>query len=174
MHRMVLDLLDLSISEDGGLRAQRSEVDIVDLLEEVRESLAVRARDQGQRIVTSVLLERRTISADRELLRRTLQNLLDNCIKYGPVGGTIRAEAGSFEGGVEFRVSDDGPGIPDSMRSAVFEKYGRIDADTRAIRAGSRGLGLRFCWLAVRAHDGQIWVEDHVPHGACFCVRIPA
>jgi PAS domain S-box-containing protein len=173
MHRMVLDLLDLSISEDTELKPQRTEIDVLALVEEVREAMALRALDQRQRIVTSVLLDIGGVRADRELIFRVLQNLVDNCIKYGPVGGTIGIEARAVDGGIEFRVHDEGPGIPEAQRSRIFEKYTRVDPDTSARRAGSRGLGLRFCWVAVQAHGGRIWVEDQEPHGACFCVHIP-
>ena len=173
MHRMVLDLLDVSVSEDGQLAVDRRELNVLELLEHVRESMALRAADQRQNIVTSVLLETQTIHADRELLRRMLSNLVDNCIKYGPVGGKIGIEARSVGGGIEFRVHDEGPGIPVSKRQKIFEKYTRVDPDSSALRAGSRGMGLRFCWVAVEAHGGRIWVEDNLPKGACFCVHLP-
>jgi signal transduction histidine kinase len=173
MHRMVLDLLDVSVSEDAELGVDRRELNVLELLELVRESMALRAADQRQNIVTSVLLEAQTIHADRELLRRVLSNLVDNCIKYGPVGGKIGIEARSVSGGIEFRVHDEGPGVPEAKRQKIFEKYTRVDPDSNAVRAGSRGLGLRFCWVAVEAHGGRIWVEDNLPKGACFCIHLP-
>ncbi|HEY6561439.1 MAG TPA: HAMP domain-containing sensor histidine kinase [Polyangiaceae bacterium] len=173
LHRMVLDLLDVSVSEDSQLSADRRELDVLELLEHVRASMALRAVDQHQSIVTSVLLEQQTIHADRELLRRALSNLVDNCIKYGPVGGRIGIEARSVPGGIEFRVHDQGPGIPAAKRQKIFEKYTRVDPDSSALRAGSRGLGLRFCWVAVEAHGGRIWVEDNLPLGASFCIYLP-
>jgi signal transduction histidine kinase len=173
MHRMVLDLLDVSVSEDAALTVDCRELNVLELLELVRESMALRAADQRQNIVTSVLLETQTIQADRELLRRVLSNLVDNCIKYGPVGGKIGIEARSVAAGIEFRVHDEGPGIPEAKRHKIFEKYTRVDPDSSALRAGSRGLGLRFCWVAIEAHGGRIWVEDNLPKGACFCIHLP-
>lgn len=173
LHRMVLDLLDVSISDDARLSVDRRELNVLELLEHVRESMAPRAADQRQSIVTSVLLETQTIHADRELLRRVLSNLVDNCIKYGPVGGKIGVEARSVDTGIEFRVHDEGPGVPEAKRQKIFEKYTRMDSDSSAARAGSRGLGLRFCWVAVEAHGGRIWVEDNLPKGACFCIHLP-
>ncbi|HMJ10158.1 MAG TPA: ATP-binding protein, partial [Polyangiaceae bacterium] len=173
MHRMVLDLLDVSVSEDSALSMNYLELNVLELLEQVRESMALRAADQRQSILTSVLLDAQTLRADRELLRRVLSNLVENCIKYGPVGGKIGIEARSVPAAIEFRVHDEGPGIPEAKRTKIFEKYMRVDPDSSALRAGSRGLGLRFCWVAVEAHGGRIWVEDNLPKGACFCFQIP-
>jgi signal transduction histidine kinase len=105
-------------------------------------------------------------------MRRVLQNLVDNCIKYGPAGDTIDIGASSMGNRLELRVRDHGSGVPEEMREKIFEKYARIDSDMNGRHRDSRGLGLRFCRLAVEAHGGRIWVENNAP-GAVFRVQIP-
>lgn len=173
LERMVLDLQDVSVSEETQLRLNRTVVEVPALLREVRDSMAARAADQRQHLVLGACGDDLQLYADRELLFRMLVNLIDNAIKYGPIGGTIGIEARSLPDAIELRVWDEGPGVPEAQRARVFDKYTRVAADANVVRAGSRGLGLRFCWVAAAAHEGQIWVEEHEPQGARFCARIP-
>jgi len=89
--------------------------------------------------------------------------------------GATRAVAASddlvvaHDGRVEIRVADAGPGIPEELREAVFERY-----QCGAVRTSmSRGLGLTFCKLAVEAHGGHLWIEDASP-GTTFCLSVPS
>jgi signal transduction histidine kinase len=114
-----------------------------------------------------------TWKLDEELMRRVLQNLVDNCIKYGPAGGTIDIDAASAPNKLAISVRDQGHGVPEDLRERIFEKYARIEREPSGRHRDSRGLGLRFCRLAVEAHGGRIWVEDNRP-GAIFRVELPA
>jgi K+-sensing histidine kinase KdpD len=175
LHRMVLDLLDIQLAEDGGLKLTREDVSVAGLLNEVREATAPRAAASDQRMVMRAATDDFTVVADLDLMRRVLQNLVDNCVKYGPQGGTIWMDASRHgDGSVLLRVCDEGPGVPPDMRERIFEKYARFERDAATPRRDSRGLGLRFCRVVVEAHGGRVWVEDHEPRGACFCVELPA
>lgn len=172
LHRMVLDLLDVHLGEDGVLVLDRTDVNVCELFNEVWTVMGPRVDERGQKLQVDNQLAA-DIRADRELLRRVLQNLVDNGVKYGPTHGTIRIEARpDAPGWVLLRVRDEGPGVPPELRERIFEKYAHIDCDSVRHRDG-RGLGLRFCEMAVRLHGGRIWVEDNEPRGACFCVLLP-
>jgi signal transduction histidine kinase len=173
LHRMVLDLLDVHLGEDGALVLERSDVNLGELCEEVRSVMAARVAETGQHLAIASGLEAYTINGDRELLRRVLQNLVDNGVKYGPPQGTIFIEAGIHSPeSVLLRVRDEGPGVPLSLRERIFDKYAHVECSS--LRGhDSRGLGLRFCQMAVGLHGGRIWVEDNQPHGASFCVSLP-
>ncbi len=106
-----------------------------------------------------------------DLLRRVLQNLVDNALHYGPSHGTVRLEARASAEGVECAVCDEGPRIPPHLREHIFERYVRA-AD--GANKNGHGLGLTFCRLAVEAHGGAIWIEDNEPRGNRFCFRLPA
>jgi PAS domain S-box-containing protein len=174
MHRMTMDLLDVSMSEDGALLPRLEPVDVPQLLSAVKSAMSFRATERNQRIVISLReVSARTFPLDDELMRRVLQNLVDNCIKYGPSGGTIDIEAASASARLEISVRDRGRGVPEELREKIFEKYARIEREPSGRHRDSRGLGLRFCRLAVEAHGGRIWVEDNRP-GAIFRVVLPA
>jgi signal transduction histidine kinase len=173
MGRMVMNILDISQSEAGGLTPSLTEVRVGELLEEVAHAAAARAQQDGLGIEVSSVPATLPLRADRDLLRRVLENLLDNSIKYARTGTVIQLDAREVVDGVEIRVRDHGPGIPEAFKTRIFEKYFQLDRDAGSHRRVSRGLGLAFCQLAVEAHGGKIWVEDSEPHGSCFCVHLP-
>ena len=162
LDRTVRDLLDLSTAEDIGLSATMEHVELPGLAGEVARTL--RGYGRGKHIAIRCDIRVRELVADRELLRRMLQNLVHNALKHAPARSDVVIDAEADGGGVLLRVLDQGPGIAPEERERVFERY---------VSAGSHGLGLAFCRLVAEAHGGQIWVEPRTPHGAVFCVRIP-
>jgi signal transduction histidine kinase len=169
LHRMVLDLLDIQTGEDGRLEPHREPIHIGALMRSVTSGGSLLGYDVS--IETTGPLQ---IMADPDLMRRVLGNLVDNCVKYGPPGGRIwLASEVDRDGTALLSVRDEGPGVPPDLREVIFEKYSRLERGSGRRRAGSRGLGLRFCRVAVEAHGGRIWVEDNVPSGACFRVELP-
>ncbi|MBI5514961.1 MAG: hybrid sensor histidine kinase/response regulator [Deltaproteobacteria bacterium] len=172
MHRMVLDLLDIDRSEEGLLTLAPTEFELRALLAEVQGAVARRAGDRRLRVEPYVHAGAERLLGDRELMRRVLENLVDNAIRYSPPGGTIRVTAAAPEGHLELRVEDQGPGVPEAWREKIFEKYTRIDQEADGAGRSSRGLGLTFCRLVAEAHGGRIFV-DASPAGSVFCVRVP-
>jgi signal transduction histidine kinase len=168
--RLVLNLLDISKSEEAQLVPNRRDVDVDALMTEVIDALDLRARAAGLRLAHAV--EVRTLAADPDLLRRVLENLLDNAIRHAPEESEIRITAAPHEGSVEFRVADTGPGISPELREKIFERFVQLDSNKPNLTRTGRGLGLAFCKLAVHAHGGTIWVEDGSP-GTTFCMRLP-
>ena len=173
--RMSADLLDLAIADQNALVPRLGPVDLPRLLESVKRHALRRMEGEIQQdIAISTRLERPHIVADQTLLRRVLENLVDNAVKYAPSGDTIHIEARTFAPDwVELRVRDRGPGVPEAYRDIVFEQYAQLDREAELYLRGGRGLGLAFCKIATMAHGGRIWVEDNEPRGACFCVRLP-
>jgi K+-sensing histidine kinase KdpD len=78
----------------------------------------------------------------------------------------------SGEPAVDLRIRDQGDGIPVAYRSSIFDQYVRIDDGAASEIRHSQGLGLVFCRRAIEVHGGEIWVEDNLPRGSCFCVRL--
>jgi signal transduction histidine kinase len=172
---MAADVLDLAIADQGELVAHLQPIDLAAMLEDVRRQALRRMEGEIQhQIVLSIRLEQPKIAADRLLLRRLLENLLDNAIKYAPSCDTIQIEARTFSPEwIELRVRDHGPGVPEAYREAIFQQYVQLDRAVELHLRGSRGLGLAFCKVAAHAHGGRLWVEDNQPRGACFCVQLP-
>jgi len=168
MHRMVLDLLDLQLAEDGSLELDFASVPVAELLDEVAGSVRRRAPGVEVGHVPGGL----TVRGDRSYLFRMLVNLVDNCVKYGPRDGRILLR-GAEAGGVRISVEDEGPGVPEDLREIIFMKYSKLERDAGRRASDSRGLGLRFCRVVVDAHGGRIRVEDAEPRGARFVVTLP-
>lgn len=167
--RLLLNLLDISKSEEGRLVPSCAELDVSALVTEVFEALSVRARAKSIELEQDI--GSASVSADVDLLRRVLENLLDNALRHAPEESVVRVSAVSRPRDLELRVADLGPGIPAEQRESIFERFVQVDGGSRLTRAG-RGLGLTFCRLAVEAHGGRIWVEDGAP-GSVFCLSLP-
>lgn len=170
--RMLTNLLDIGKADEGQLAPQRRAVDARELIRAVIEETQAGATAAELELVAQV--EAAQLYADRDLMHRVLVNLIDNAIRHAPSGSAIRVSArpvlggAGGAGGVELRVSDAGPGVPEPLRDQVFERF--MTAGAGSTRT-NRGLGLAFCKAAVVAHGGRIWVEDAGP-GAAFCMRL--
>ncbi len=168
--RMIMNLLDISKADEGRLVALRAPVDLAALVGEVLEALSARASDAG--VELDATFEVAQAEADADLLRRVLENLIENAIRHAPSGTTVRVDALRRGDEVELRVADRGPGVPPELRERVFDRFVQAESGLPSSRAG-RGLGLAFCKLVAEAHGARVWVEDGSP-GAVFCFRLPA
>ncbi|WP_438007471.1 ATP-binding protein [Sorangium sp. So ce321] len=175
IQRTAMNLLDTSSRQLGTLVPRLDELDLAALLQDVAEILEPFAAARGQRIELRFGAPRSCrIRADGDLLRRVLQNLVDNALRHSPARGAVHLEARRPDARwVEVVVRDEGPGIPVHLRDHVFDRYARLD-DGGASPSAGRGLGLTFCKLAVEAHGGTIQVRDNDGGGSCFSVLLPA
>jgi heavy metal sensor kinase len=116
-------------------------------------------------------------TGDDAMLRRLMMNLLDNAIKYTPVGGTVTAEAvPQTGGGAVIRVSDTGIGVAPEHQSHIFERFYRVQHTTpRTGLADATGAGLGLpiaSWIA-KAHGGSLALAESNERGSTFEVRLP-
>lgn len=173
MLRMVKNLLDIARSEDGRLLARPAPCDVRRLVEELLSGLrGVQGEWHAQvEFETRYALPDSPICTDGELLRRLLENLLDNALRYSPSDGRIIVALAQSGRELELTVSDQGPGIPMEARERIFDMY--VQLDERNPERVGHGLGLVFCRLAAEAQGGRLWVEDAPDGGAAFHVRLP-
>lgn len=167
METMIAELLEMERLREGrGLAPEPRDVEPI-----LRDAAApfqdgppgVRVRTPSERLVGRV---------DAETLRRVLRNLLDNAVKHAlPDSRPIEVSARREGGFVAIRVTDDGPGIPEADRRALFEPFVRLDP-SRSRKTGGYGLGLSICKRIVEAHGGEIKIEGHAGRGVTFVVRI--
>lgn len=168
--RLLLNLLDISKSEEGQLAPKCADLNLKTLITDVLNALAVRAASKRLTLKSEILVN--AILADGDLLRRVLENLLENAVRHAPENTEVRVSAIRQGGNVELRVADAGTGVPIELRERVFEKFVQLDQDGHTQTRTGRGLGLAFCKLAVEAHGGRIRIEDAAP-GAVFCIKLP-
>jgi signal transduction histidine kinase len=162
--RMITTLLDITKADEGQLAPALEHIDLRSLIAEVVETMKVHAVAMNVALVGDSAVP--TLNADPDLLRRVLENLVENAIRYSPEGGEVRVTVAAVDGGIELRVLDCGLGVPVDQRTRVFERF-----ETGATTRSNRGLGLTFCKLAVEAHGGRIWIDESSP-GAAFCIWI--
>ena len=105
------------------------------------------------------------IQADREIIRRVLQNLLGNALDFSPEAGVVRLSTTGVARTVRVNVADEGPGLGANAPADIFNKFGATSENSR--RPGI-GLGLAFCKLAVEAHGGCIGVDSQLGKGSVF------
>ena len=108
------------------------------------------------------------VSVDSRAVVEALYNLVENAAKYSPAGSAIRIAAARHNGDVRFSIEDEGPGIPESERESVFERYYRGDRSETGL-----GMGLAIVRGIIEAHGGRIWVESG-KKGARFVFDLPA
>ena len=147
------------------------EVDIEEELGEVVASFRLLADASRSAIVTKTEPGLK-VTAHREAVRRILINLLDNALKYGPAGQTIRVGACGRDGRVRLTVEDQGAGVPEEDREAIWEPYRRLARDIDSPRPGS-GVGLAVVRSLAEEYDGSAWLDRSSPSGSAFVVELP-
>jgi two-component system, sensor histidine kinase and response regulator len=168
--RLVLNLLDISKSEEGRLSPVLGRVDVGELMEAVADAFTARA--QAGEVQLRKEIEVRTIQADVDLLRRVLENLLDNALRHAPARSEVVLSARLSGDAVQLSVADQGAGVPPELRDKIFERFVQVESHERPMTRTGRGLGLTFCKLAIEAHGGTIKLEDGNP-GAVFRLWLP-
>ncbi len=168
---MVSDLLDLARIDADQFRIAPTPVDATAMLEDAHAAQIAVAEQRG------VALEDRIgdlppLVTDPKRFRQIVDNLLENAIRWTPVGGVVTLEAhGSETGGVTVTVSDSGPGVPPDHREVIFTAF---HAEPSPDGRTGAGLGLAICRQLARAMGGDVVVTDSERGGAAFVVNLPA
>jgi signal transduction histidine kinase len=145
----------------------------VDLEALVRASIATLEPVARRRKVTFAfkLEGDATAELDDKLVRRSVENLLSNALKYTAKETEIAILVRNHQGFVELEIADRGPGISDDLKSTLFGRFGSVEAHKGNERRGI-GLGLYLVKLVAEAHDGDVSVHDREGGGARFLFRI--
>lgn len=148
------------------------ELDICTMAEDLVEAWEPRFEQIGV-ILTTDLGPTAPVMADRELIRDAFNNLLDNAWKYlrEDRPGLVSVRTGTTDAWAWFEVADNGYGVPEPMRRAIFERFTRVEGPDRG-KAGGHGLGLAFVDEAVGSHGGKVECRDGINGGALFVIRL--
>jgi signal transduction histidine kinase len=180
IHREALRLTNLveNVLEFARLRRPPSPrplvpVALAELAHEVAESFSPLLRAQGNHLEVIVADDLEVIG-DRDAINRVLRNLLENAVKYGPAGQTIRLTLTRVEptGSARVTVDDHGPGVPEEEWTRIWQPYYRLDRDRNA-SAGGSGLGLSVVADLMRLLGGHASVAHAPGGGARFVVEFP-
>lgn len=169
---LVDSLLDISRLEAGQTKLNQQPHTLTALVHSAISVVSPLADEAGLRLKVEVPDDLPPVEVDEELIERVLINLLDNAVKFTPLGGRITVSAQPEDGAfVRCSVRDAGPGIPREYLDRIFERFVQIPGQSG--RRRGTGLGLAFCRLAVEAHGGRIWVESEEGRGSHFHFTLP-
>ena len=166
---VVENLLSITRLNDGRLKFKFTD----QLLDEViAESLRHISRKHDDYKIVTDCEELVLARMDVRLIMQVLVNLVDNAIKYTPPGSVICIRGTKTDGKAQISVEDNGPGIPEEMKTHIFEMF-YTGKTTVADSQRSLGLGLALCHSIIEAHEGTLVLTDHDPHGCNFTFTLP-
>ena len=164
------DLIMLARGESGALTPELGPIDVEGLLRKVAEKYRGAAASAGAALEVECEPDA-VVIGDRQLLQRAIGNLVDNAIKYGTDGGRITLAARPTNAGdVTLTVADRGPGIPESERPNLFDRFERGESGRR--RARGSGLGLSIVKTIAGTHGASVALRDTEGGGATFELRL--
>jgi signal transduction histidine kinase len=152
-------LLHIAQLEGGPRRATFKEVDLGELLGTIGEIYRPMAEDNGQHLLERVDGSLQ-VQGERELLMQLFANLIENALRHTPRGSTVAIDARRSNGEIIVSVVDDGPGIPQSMREKVLQRFFRLEASRTTVGSG---LGLSLANAIVKVHGARLELSDASP-----------
>jgi two-component system phosphate regulon sensor histidine kinase PhoR len=175
LHALILDLLSLARIESGAEVFDFKPVRMGPLIRECLERHRARAEAKSQVLETLSTNGTGEVVAwaDEEAVAQILDNLIDNAVKYTPVGGRIQVRCRAEAGQVCLEVEDSGIGIPERDLPRVFERFYRVDK-ARSRELGGTGLGLSIVKHLVQAMNGTVTAASQLNRGSTFTIRLPS
>ncbi|TKI06090.1 sensor histidine kinase [Martelella alba] len=162
-------LFELARLEYGVVRPHKEMFAMADLVQDVLQKFELALETRRQRMMIDMPADMPLIHADISMMERVLTNLIDNAIRHTPAQGVIALHWWRQRDQVMVQLTDSGPGIPDALKSDLFERPPLSDKTHR--QAG--GLGLMIVRRILQLHGGDIMLCDS-DHGACFQFTLPA
>ena len=172
MEKLVRNMSDFSEYELGRMQYHFEYVDMSPFLRDLGEEYQEDARQNGMTFSSQIPQGRYIVTADRGKLKRVLDNLISNAVKYGRPGGAIALSAEEYEKGLVIQVSDNGKGISPQALGHVFDSFFRADTARTSSVPGS-GLGLAICRSIVESHHGKIWLTSEEGEGTRAFLYLP-
>ncbi|MGB0589775.1 MAG: ATP-binding protein [Myxococcota bacterium] len=169
---LVSDLLDLSRIEGGSHTLSPEAVVVADVVSNVFESVRGLTTEKGIS-VNHTVADDVIMMADPAALEQVILNFVDNALKYTEPGGSIEVRTTQGERRVRLEVIDDGPGVAESHRQRLFERFYRVDPG-RSRDQGGTGLGLAIVKHLVNSMGGDVGMTSSESGGALFWFDLPA
>jgi two-component system phosphate regulon sensor histidine kinase PhoR len=172
MHRLISDILELSLIESGNVAIEVREVKLSTEVQNVMNSLSNKAKER-EITLKNLVPEPAVVFADSIRLEQMLTNLIDNAIKFNRRGGSVTVEIGQADGRDVISVSDTGEGILPDHAQRIFERFYRADR-ARSREVGGTGLGLAIVKHLARLHGGEVAVTSTLGTGTTFRIELPS
>lgn len=169
---LVAQLFELASLEAGAVELQRETFSLSELTQDIVQKFRLPADRAGVHLEAELPADLALVEGDVRLIERVLDNLIDNGLRYTPRGGRVTVGLRAEDGGVEVRVEDTGPGIPEDELTRIFDRFYRGAEERRKHNAGI-GLGLAIAHRAVELHGSDLRVDSAEGRGTRFLFRLP-
>jgi len=167
------DILRVRMLEAGIVRLNREIIEAHSLVRDAIVSVEGAALARHVRIAAAVDEIETHFAVDRKLVRRAVENLLSNALKYSPSGGVVQTTVRRVGSELGIEVADRGAGVPENVRARLFEKFGSVEEAQGGERRGV-GLGLYLVKLVATAHGGRAEAREREGGGTTFGLYLPA
>lgn len=167
--QMINSTLDVAEAEAGTLQTSKQQINVSQLVQDACDLFEAIAEQKEIKLVWK-LENNLHIHGNIQNLQRMLANILDNAIKYTPVGGLVEVALNRAGENIEILVRDNGMGIPEADQSRVFDRFFRCD-QSRTL--DGCGLGLSFSRAVAHSHNGYIVLSSNLENGSCFTIKLP-
>lgn len=171
LSKLITDLLDISQIESSAFSLAKANFDLGEMVLDLVESLGPLVSDKEQKLTTDVA-EGVELVADRQKITQVIANLIENAVKYSPVGAEINIQSGLSDGEAEIVVSDNGNGISKEDQERIFETFFRSRTEENWEVPGT-GLGLALVKRIVAMHGGTVSLESEPGVGSTFTILLP-
>jgi heavy metal sensor kinase len=171
LSRLSDQLLILARADAGALLPAKEPIDVADFLHETAARWEDVAKNHGSRVDVAAPDHGR-MEADSALIRRVVDNLIDNALRHTGKGTPVTLRAYAAGGGWNVEVADEGPGVPPDHRDKLFTRFSRADS-ARSPEDGGAGLGLALSAAIARAHGGTLELVLTQGPGAVFKLHVP-
>ena len=168
--RLISDLLDMSRIEAGGLKLEKRNYQISEILDSVSTRLASLAEHHQLQVIVPSRLP--SVFVDQMRIGQVLTNLVENATKYSGEGSEITIEAHLTGDQINVSVADQGQGIASELLDRVFDRFYQAESIVTGLKSGT-GLGLSICRGIIESHSGKIWVESKLGEGSKFSFSLP-
>lgn len=172
LNRLITELFELTMLDSTGTRLNFEPFSLPELVQDVAQKFRPQAERRRMTLELDMPANAPFVRADIGLIERVLENLIENAIKYTPEGGKVSLSLLPGAGWIEARVADNGPGIPESERERIFERFYRVEKSRSEAPEGT-GLGLAITRRILQLHDSPIEVNSAPGRGAAFSFRLP-
>jgi two-component system sensor histidine kinase KdpD len=168
LSHIVTNLLEVTRLESGTVQLNKQPYFVEELIGAALDR--VKPIFARHRVLTQSTEGLPMVAADGILIEQVLINLLENAVRYTPSGSIVTVSATRKASLLLIKVADNGPGIPAGNEIKIFDKFYSLSQNNRP---RGTGLGLAICASIIKAHDGEIWLEQSLQEGTCFCFTLP-
>lgn len=170
LYSLVQTLLDVYRFDSGVKDLHMKSCNLSAVITQMVTEIMPLAQHKGVELKASLPGDAHNVSCDEDEIRRVIQNLIDNSLKFTPTGGSISVTMSQSGDRSRISVADTGKGIPEENKPKLFQRFWQAGSTGRYY--ASTGLGLYLCRRIIEAHGGRIWCESSVGQGSTFFIEL--